>query len=214
MTCRTPRSVSVTEPLSRNLQLYKYLAQQCRGMPRKHLVKMAYMADLVARQYLGHPISDLEYVVYYFGPYPPETPSIIAELERRGLAWAQPGLKADQGDYAFKKLFDTGERVVFDFTLGENAVLAYVVNNYLEMDTDELTEEVVKYTAPWQAAIARERFKERIPMEIVDGQGTKEVGFNLEAVMKAEKQAEEGDFLTAREYFDGLRNRITARYPE
>jgi antitoxin SocA-like protein len=208
------REFTVTENLSRNVQLYKYLAQQCKGMPRKHLVKMAYMADLVARQFLGHPISDLKYVVYYFGPYPPETPAVIAELEARGLAWAQPGLKVDQDDYAFKKLFDSGKPAVFDFTLGENAVLAYVVNNYLEMDTEELTEDVVKYTTPWKAALASDRLKERIPMEMVDGEGVREIGFDLERVMNAEKQAEEGDFLTAREYFDGLRNRIAARYAE
>lgn len=204
----------MTESLSRNLQLYKYLAQQCSGMPRKHLVKMAYMADLVARRYLGHPISDLKYVVYYFGPYPPETPEVIAELEARGLAWTQPGLKVDQSDYAFKKLFDTGKPVIFDFTLGENEVLAYVVRNYLDMDTDELTEDVVKYTAPWRAAIVSERLRERIPMEMEDGEGLKEIGFDLEKVIEAERQAESGDFLTAREYFDGLRNRIAARYPE
>ena len=38
------------------------------------------------------------------------------------------------------------------------------------------------------------------------------VGFELEAIARAERQAEEGDFVTAREYFDGLRDRITARY--
>lgn len=204
----------MSESLSRSLQLYKYLAQQCAGMPRKHLVKMAYMADLVARQYLGHPISELEYVVYYFGPYPPKTPDVIAELERRGLAWAQPGHKAGQDDYAFKKLFDTGKRVVFDFTLGENEVLAYVVRNYLKMDTDELTEDVVKDTAPWKAAVVSERMRERIPMEMVDGEGLNEIGFNLEKVLEAERQAESGDYLTAREYFDGLRNRIAARHAE
>lgn len=204
----------VPESLSRNLQLYKYLAQQCKGMPRKHLVKMAYMADLVARQYLGHPISDLTYEVYYFGPYPPETPGVIAELESRGLAWTQPGLKAGQDDYAFKKLFDSGKPVVFDFTLGENEVLAYVVRNYLDMDTDELTEDVVKYTTPWQAAVISERLRERIPMEIVDGEALTEIGFDLEKVMEAERQVEAGDFLTAREYFDGLRSRIAARCPE
>jgi hypothetical protein len=201
--------------LSRKAQLFKYLAQQCPGIPRKHLVKIAYMTDLVARQYLGHPISDFSsYVVYYFGPYPPETPDAIAELQAEGLAWTQTTGKADQDDVAFKKLFDTGKPTVFDFSLGENEVLAYVVRNFMNMDTAELVEDVVYSTAPFQAALQTGRFKERIPMEIVDGEGAKEVGFDLEKALEAERQVEEGAYLGAREYFDGLRNRITQRHAE
>lgn len=99
--------------LSRNAQLLKYFAQQSRGIPRKHLVKMAYVADLVARQYLGHAISDFNYVVHYFGPYPQEAPDAIAELEREGLAWTQVTGRTDEHDVSFKKLFDNGKRTLF-----------------------------------------------------------------------------------------------------
>lgn len=205
----------VTEtPLSRNAQLYKFLAQQCRGIPRKRLVKMAYMADLVARQYLGRPISTFNYVVYHYGPYPPETPETIEELSSRGLAWVQESVKAAPDDYAFKKLYDSGKPVVFDFTLGENEVLAYVVRNYLDMDTEELVEDVVYQTRPYREALSSGRLREPIPMEIVDGEGRRELGFDLERVLKAERQAAEGHSLTSQEYFDGLRNRLADRHAE
>lgn len=51
-------------------------------------------------------------------------------------------------------------------------------------------------------------------MEMVNGQGAREVGFDLEKVTQAERQAEEGNYLLAREYFDALRNRIAARHPK
>lgn len=204
----------MTPRLSRNAQLFKFFAQQCAGMPRKHLIKMAYMADIISRQYLGHAISEFEYVVYYFGPYPPEAPAAIAELEDCGLAWTQAGGKADPEDHAFKRLFDSGKPTLFDFTLGENEVLAHVVRTYLKMDTDELVEDVVYATAPFKEAVSRGRLGERIPMELADREGFEDIGFDLEKVLKAEKQAQDGDFLTSRDYFDGLRNRIAARYTE
>lgn len=202
------------QQLSRNAQVLKYFAQQYPGIPRKRLVKMAFLADLVARQYLGAPISKFTYVVYHFGPYDPEVPNTIAELESAGLAWSRESRPATDDDVAFKRLYDSGTPAVFDFTLGENEVLAYVVRNFLSMEIEELVEDVVYPSAPYQAALGTGKFNERIPMEIVDRKGLGQVGFDLEKAIKAERQVEEGHFLTAQDYFDGLRDRISARYPD
>jgi uncharacterized protein YwgA len=194
--------------ISRNAQLLKFFAQQYPGIPRKRLVKMAYMADLIARQYLGHPISEFEYRADHFGPYPPEITDALAELEAEGLAWTRATEATAEGP-SWKQLFDSGHRIVFEFSLEENEVLGYVVKNYLNMPMEELLEDVVYQTTPYKAS---ESFRERLRMEMADNEGKKLVGFDLRAIINAERQVDAGEYLVAREYFDGLRNRIAARH--
>lgn len=97
--------------------------------------------------------------------------------------------------------------MTFGFTLGENEILAYVAANYLNLPMSELLDDVVYETTPMKAA---ETFRGPLPMHLVDNEGRKAVGFDLEAVMRAERQAEEGHYATLGTYFDGLRARIAA----
>jgi len=202
---------SVGRKVSRDAQLLKFFAQQYRGIPRKRLVKMAYMADLLSRQYVDHPISDFRWIAYYHGPYSFEIPEAIQELERNELAWARELEATPEGDVSWKLLFDSGKRVPFDFSLGENEVLAYVVANYLNMPMDELLWDVVYPTTPFKAGIA-EGFGKPLPMELANSEGKRIVGFDLEAVIRAERQVEAGQYQIASDFFDGLRASITARY--
>ncbi len=71
----------MTTALSRNALLVKYFAQVYRGIPRKHLVKFIYEADVLAREYLGHPLSKFQYQHAKYG-----STSII--LSRSTLIWA------------------------------------------------------------------------------------------------------------------------------
>jgi len=171
---------------------------------------MAYMADIIARRYLGHPISEFEYQKDKFGPYCPEIPAVIRELEGLGLVWSKNSpATTPEGRDASKVLFDSGQRVVFDFSLGENEILAYVVENYRAMDLTEFVRDVVKQTKPFKA---QREFHAPLPMELEDNAGRALVGFDLEAIIRAERQAEAGDFRTARDFFDSLRARLTARH--
>jgi len=198
--------------LSKNAQLIKFFAQLGPGIPRTRLVKMAYMADVISRRYLGRPISDLEYRKDKFGPNAPEIGNVISELEAMGLVWTKNSPASTQeGRDASKMLFDSGRRVVFDFTLGENEILAYVAENYRAMELTEFVRDVVKQTRPFKA---QRRFHEPLPMDLEDNEGRNLVGFDLEAIARAERQAEAGDFRTARDFFDALRTRLTARYTE
>ena len=197
--------------VSKNAQLLKFFAQQYRGIPRKRLVKMAYMADLISRQYLEHPISNFHWIAYYFGPYAPEIGDAVQELERNELAWVRETEATPEGDVAWKLLYDSGQRVPLDFSLGENEVLASVVTNYLNMPMEELLWDVVYPTAPFKAAVA-EGFGSPLPMDLVNNEGRRLAGFDLEAVIKTELQAEAGHYVTAPDFFSGLRASITRRY--
>lgn len=189
----------------------KFFAQQYhRGIPRKRLVKMAYETDIIARQYLGEPVSTFEWRRDKYGPYSPEIPEAVAELEAQGFGWTQETEATEDGP-GWKKLYDAGRPVVFDFTLAENEVLAYVAANYLSMPMEELIFDVVYETKPMKAET---QFRERLPMEIVDNEGRDLVGFDLRRIIKAEEQAKTGDYLTAPQFLDALRDQITARHAD
>jgi len=199
----------MTDRLSHNAQLLKFFAQQYRGIPRKRLVKLVFMADIIGRQYLGKPLSNIQWTLYHYGPYSQEISDAVDELESRGLCWTE--VKHAPGEATWKKLYDAGKPVLFDFSLAEDQVLGFVVRTYLNMPMEELILDVVYETTPYKRA---EKFGDTLQMSLVDDEGKREFGFDLEEIARAERQAEEGDFVTAREYFDGLRDRITARYAE
>src|SRR5712691_2138022 len=130
--------------VSRNARLLKYFVQQYPGIPRKRLVKLVYMADIISRQFLGRPISTFEYRLDKFGPYDPA-----------------------------------------------------------------IEDDVVYETSPMKDA---EVFRAPLRMELVDNEGRKAVGFDLEAVIRAERQAETGNHATLGAFLDGLRTRIATRH--
>jgi hypothetical protein len=142
------------------------------------------MADVLARQYLGRPITEFVYIKDHYGPNDRSLPEYVAELERAGLA--------EQGrlltpEYRTYRLRDLGKPVVFGFTPGENEILGYVADNYLNMEIEEFIELVVKETDPCKEVTQE---GEELPMHLVDGTVRDEVGFDLEAIVRAEQQAE------------------------
>jgi hypothetical protein len=194
----------VTPHLSRNAKLVKFFAQQYRGVPRTRLVKLIYLADLLAREYLGAPISTLEYYKYKHGPYDEAIEDAIGELVASRLA---EDIKDPWGRGLYKRVMDLRRPVPFDFSLGESAVLDYVVTNYLDMDMKELLVDVVYETTPFKAV---GRYNQKLPMRIADNSGTAMVGFNLEEILRAEQAGRSGDFVTLSEFVVELRAKAPA----
>jgi hypothetical protein len=194
--------------ISKTAQVLRFFAQQYGppGIPRKRLVKLAYMADILARQYLGHPITEFVYIKDHYGPNARELPEAAQELLDGELA--DEHTERD-GSYRKIRLRASHKLAVFDFTLGENEVLRYVVDNYLDMDIDEFVDDVVKETDPFKAV---DRQEEVIPMDIVDGTKRAEIGFDLERILRAERQAAEGNSMTLADFMNELRTEITARH--
>src|SRR5574341_2097513 len=152
-------------------------------------------------------------MAYYYGPYASQIPDAVDELTSKELAWVRETEATPEGDVAWKLLYDSGRPVTFDFSLGENEVLAYVVANYLNMPMEELLWDVVYPTMPFKAAVAA-GFGSYLPMDLANQEGKRLVGFDLEAIIKAERQVEAGDYVTAPDFFDGLRTSITKRYSQ
>lgn len=183
--------------ISKSAQVLKYFAQQYgappsrAGIPRKRLVKMAYLSDLLAREYLGRAITEFSYYRYKHGPYDRAIVSTIDELVKAGLAEDR---QVWDGDYRKKLLLDTGVALAFDFSAGEMEILRYVANTYLRMPMEELLEDVVYPSSPMRQT---SRMEEVLPMDSVNNRGAREVGFDLEAVLRAEQEIDAGRFKTA-----------------
>ena len=195
--------------LSRNAQLVKFFAQARRDIPRKPLVKYIYVADILGREYLGEPLSSLHYRRDKYGPYDNAIEEAIEELVVRGLAeprrdpWYS-GVVAG----AYKRLRDLGYPIAFDFSLGEAAVLDYVVRNYLAMPFDEFMRDIVYETVPMKAQTIRGK---PLPMDLVNNRGRERVGFDLEQVLEAEELARRGDnVVTLGDFINELRAKAPA----
>ena len=157
---------------------------------------------------MGQPITDLEYTKDHYGPYARTLPTYAQELANCDLAEVTT---SKDGAHRTIRLRDLGNPVAFQFTPAENEILGYVAANYLTMDLDEFIDLVVKETDPFKAALVE---GERLPMHLVNNTAAKEIGFDLEAVMRAERQADDGQFITLAEFADGVRAEITARHPQ
>lgn len=181
---------------SKTAQVLKYFAQQYQqpgsraGIPRTRLVKMAYLVDVLAREYLGRPITDFQYYRYHHGPYDRAILEYIDELVENGLAEVRVEWEAD---YRTKRLWDSGVSLSFDFTPAESEILRYVAMNYLRMPMEELLKDVVYPTLPMQETT---RLEEKLPMDALNRRLAEVVGFDLEEVLEAEHEIDSGNFLT------------------
>lgn len=195
--------------LSRNALLVKYFAQVYPNVPRKHLVKFIFEADVLAWEYLGRPISTFTYLHDQYGPYDNAIKDAVEELVEADHVQVQqdrwPSWELSGGRHI--RLIDQHRPVSFDFDLGESAVLDYVVRNYLNMPFKEFLYDVIYETAPMKAAGPK---GSKLPMEIARHTGTKRVGFYLEDIVKAEQAGRSGEFVTLSAFVDELRAQAPA----
>lgn len=180
--------------ISKTAQLLKYFAQHYQrvtgqGIHRTRLMKMAYLSDLLAREYLGEQITAFSYYRYTYGPYDDHIRDFVDELVAVGLGER----KLEYGpDHTANRLLDVGGPIVFEFAPTEQEILTYVRKTYLHMDMDELLQEVVYKTKPMVPLPAMD---EDLKMDDINNAGRKIVGFDLADVLKAEAELDRGEFV-------------------
>jgi hypothetical protein len=196
-------------PISKTAQVLKFFAQQYKapGVPRKRLVKLAYMADVLARQYLGRPMTALRWIKDHYGPNARDLREYTQELADAELAREYEDEWGVERRYIY--LRDLGRPIAFDFSLGENEILAYIAANYLNMELEEFIAGVVKETDPFRAAASQ---GQPLDMDLINDSQRREVGFDLESVLKAESQESEGTFLTLADFSRAIRTEIASRH--
>lgn len=196
------------EHLSRNALLVKYFAQLYRGIPRKNLMKLIYEADVLAREYLGHPISTFNYVRYKYGPYAFTIEDVVTELVEAGhVEEKREPWFGFRSEGAYRRLLDQHKPIAFGFDLGESAILDYVVTNYLNMPIKEFIDDVIYQTAPMKSDVPKGK---PLPMELADNAGTRKVGFRLHEVLEAEEAGRRGEFIALGDFVNELRSQAPA----
>jgi hypothetical protein len=149
--------------------LIHYFVKRVPGAGRTQVMKFLYLADLEARKYLGRPLSDLDYILWDYGPFDSQVLAQLDDLCARGF------LSHETVDYASGKkghrYGPTDKPLAAHFTEDERAVLDFVAAEYGSMTRQALVEEVVYQSAPMVDAKERGAcLGERLRMEPVDGQ--------------------------------------------
>lgn len=184
--------------ISKTAEVAKYFAQVHQekptgpGLLRKRLTKLMYESDLLCREYLGRPLTDLDWIKYKHGPYARRIDAVVKELVGADLATDKDEWN---DDFLEKHLRDLGVAIPFTFSAAEMEILRYVAANYMYMPMPELMNDVVYPSIPY-AAVENERLGVKLPMDMVNNRGKDAVGFDLEAILKAERDIDAGKFVT------------------
>lgn len=194
---------AIMRPLSRDARLLQYFAQRAPGgtLGVTRIQKLAYLADLVARGYLGRPLSEFDYRWHNHGPFDGAIYNALDELRQAGLATEKPKLLP--WGRRFREISCTGTVPDLGFSDVERAVLDYVADRFARMDLDQLLREVYE-TGPMVVAQAEMNRGVRLPMDRVNFQMKDAQGVDLEAVVAAERSARLGNTVPADDFFDAL----------
>lgn len=109
------------------------------SLTRTKLMKLLYIADREAEAEFDEKISDTNYIRYYYGPYSEEAMNEVESLsskeirERRG--------RSSKGDfYIYDSTMETADAE--SLAPKEKALISHILEEYGEMDTEELVDKV------------------------------------------------------------------------
>lgn len=192
--------------LSRNAEVLKYFSEKAQGLGVTHLQKLAYLADLEARKLLGRPISEFEYIWHHHGPFDKALYHARDELAAKGF------VERDERYTIYgsveKRTFDTGKSAEYSFSPAEREILDYVARTYVPAGLSDVLAHVYQ-TEPMKQAVRGRR----VPVEVLDNRDRAAIGFDLEEVLAAERDLDNGRYTLATDFFNGLRAQISSGRP-
>jgi uncharacterized phage-associated protein len=194
----------MNEP-TKNARVLKYFTQRAPGsLGVTQLLKLAYLADLHAREYLGRPITTFDYTFYRHGPFDRRLYTTVEELESH--RWVRTERESFFSGKSKRHVFNAS-RVEPDlgFTPAEERILDYVARTYAHLPLQALLEAVYQ-TEPMKAA----RRDGRVPMDLVNNKAKHSLGYDLEEVLGEEREIERGNFVSASDFFDALHAEIVS----
>lgn len=185
----------------RSQDVIRYFVDRLSGqVGRTFLVKLAYMADLEAHRQLGRSLTNLEYRVNNYGPFDPAFFDAVAALEAGGDVEQSSHVFPD-GSRGYR--FESRRIRPYEFSPPEEAVLSFVLESFGDGKLSDLLDAVYE-TKPF--VHARDcGAGTRIPLEIVDGDGARELGgITLEKALEGRAAASRGEFTELEEWLSEL----------
>jgi len=186
--------------LSRNAQVLRYLLEVAPGVGHTLLAKFAYLADLLSRQHLGHPISEMEYIYDNFGPFDALAFYRARDELVRGRFITHEA--ADIGGRAGFKMLPSDLAVRYRFKEEEAEILAWVARKYASWNATDLNRLVVYPSKPMQNA----QPGMRLDMEQMNHQPD-ELEFSLKRLLEGEQAISAGRVRPLADVLNELRAR-------
>lgn len=196
------------DELSKEAQILKYFLQRTEGLGITKLMKLVYLADLEARRCLGRPISGFEYHFGKHGPFDRRIYDAVEELQDRGFATEQ---EIHLIDFTERRISDTGEPAILDFSSAEQEVLSFLVAEYSDAPLGDLLDEVVYSSQPMEKVESR---GDPLPMDEENDTVREERGLDLEEMLAAEEEAEQGNYRELEDFFSDLQAETADDGPE
>jgi hypothetical protein len=185
--------------LEKNARVLKYFAQRtAEELGVTKLLKLAYLTDLHAREYLGRPITSFAYKFHNHGPFDPQLYGAVEEMDRR--RWGRPEKRWFLQGRMKRALVNVGSIPEVGFTPAEEAILDFVHRCYTHLPLPALLKTVYE-TEPMKVA----RRNRPVPMDIVDNAAKDSLGYDLETVLEQEREIERGNYMLASDFFNALR---------
>lgn len=183
--------------LSKEQELLAFFVRNCGSPPgRTRLMKLLYLADYEARRYMGHPITDVQYIWYDFGPWNHGFYGWLEGLAAQGLIVERP-VQYPNGKIGY--LIERGEGGgVGEASLSpaEMEIVSYVARHYSAMDLSELLGDVVYETEPMQEAKARNGQNTELNMDIVNNVKAAEYGIDFEELVQRKRRVLSGEYIS------------------
>ena len=190
--------------LSRNAQVLRYLLEVAPGVGHTLLAKFAYLADLIARHYLGEPITEMQYRFDNYGPF--DAVGFYRardELVEAGFITHEP---IEIGGYSGFEMRPTERAVEYDLSDAQMEILAFVGRTYGSLTARELCERVVYTSTPMKNA----KPGKLLDMDQINHESG-ELEFNLERMLAGEKSADAGRGRPFADVLHELRAHLRAR---
>lgn len=194
------------QKVSRNAQVLKYLTERCQRVGRTRLLKLAYLSDLVAREFLGRPLTGFEYIWYDHGPFDRDYYTARDELVAVEVAEEQVTSYPKVG-YEKRTLVDLREPVQYELSNADMQILDYVYDKFGDLPLQGLLD-IVYESKPMQKVQEEGEHKDRLPMESVDNERRDELGFDLEELSAARDRIRSGQFVTLEDFERELRAKV------
>jgi uncharacterized phage-associated protein len=169
--------------LSKEEQLIAFFVARCSGkLGRTQIVKLLYMADYESRRYLGRPLSDLNYIWHYHGPFDSEIYSGITNLTNRAII-REEQIPLPSGKTAYR-YYGGDQPVVYNFSSLELEILGHVCRTYSTLSLRELLDDIVYETEPMKKAQAEDARGQKLDFAMIDRAKEFEFGLSTETLWK------------------------------
>lgn len=174
--------------------LWYVLSRADQAYPSTWLLKLLYLADCEAEQWLGHPITDMAYVFHHYGPFDDRVYTCLDELESNGKVTLENKSGATNRGEVWEGTYYRVKRKLRTSSLcdAERAVIDALMERYRGRAASQLTQDAYK-TTPMPIAQKRGRGSKVDPKSGRNVERRRHAGLDVAAVLRAREQAKRGE---------------------